>query len=242
MTDNNDSKLEGILKTSKHYVGAQGALNQQEYANRLSQFYSYVKSTDRDPKAFPRPTVEQLSNLVTTSIRTERGNLVEKTEEALDEVAGKLSGDEKALSTLAMQIGLSRDKKYARYSEAVQNQDVDALRAIYAEEYGKTKDGKPDELYLQFAYEARPDQLVEVIKSQVGKMQRKFIEKNLYKDSGKKDKKDKPIMEYDEKTAKQYIIDTIGKMKDGDKEDALFITGMSFAKFYEAEQKAKKKK
>jgi hypothetical protein len=241
MTDNNDSKLEGILTTSKHYAGAQGALNQKEYANRLSQFYAYMTSTGKEPSAIPRPTVEQLSNLATTAISTERGNLVQKTEEALDEVAGKLSKNEGALSTLAIKIGrLSRDKKYTRYLGAVQNQDVDALRKIYREEYGQTKDGKPDELYLQFAYEARPDQLVEVIKSQVGKMREEFIKKNLYKDSGKKDKKGKPIMVYDEKTAQQYIIGAIGKMKGREREDALFTTGTSFAQFYEAEEAKKK--
>lgn len=241
MAEKKDSGLEAILTTAKHYKAARGALEHQEYADRLSAYYSYLEGTGRNPNAAPNPTVEQLSKWTSGATGVETKNLAGKTQEALDEVSAKLSGNEDTIAGLAIRLVLSKDKEYARYSSAIQSQDVNALRRIYVDKYGKTKDGEEDPIYMGMAYDLNAEQLTQVIGSEIKEMEKKFKVKNLYRDSGNVDRKGKSIMVYDQSTAQTYLMGTIGKLKDGEKEGALFLTGMTYDQLHEAQQRAKRK-
>ena len=245
MTDEQQTKpasLDDILKTAGNYSTATHVAKNQTYKDDLGAFYQYLQSTGRDPASMPGLDRDPalLSQQAGLAAQLERGNLVTQTESALKDIAAKL--DQNTLSSLAFAFG-NKDKDFAFYHAAVEKQDAEAIRHKYAEKYGKTKDGKPDELYLSYAANARPEHFLEFAQVEMQMIQNKFLGKNLYSEEVVKDKdgKEKKVQKYDSKKAQDYLVNAISTLKDDQKEEALFQLGNTIAQIL-AQEKAQKKK
>ena len=114
---------------------------------------------------------------------------------------------------------LERDKAYSFYRAAIESKDVEAIRENYLELYGTNKDGSPDEFYQRVGMEASAEHLLQYAHVQMQRMQRRFVQKNLYTkrtftDEGGNERK---ASMYDSRKAQSYLAGAVSKLKDEQK-------------------------
>jgi hypothetical protein len=231
--------LDDVVRTASAYNSVSGVAERNTYASDLQSFYNYLSVKGKDPSEIPG--IEDLgknparfSQMMGFTANLERKDLASKTESALADVAGKL--DQNTLTNLALKLGAAKDKDYAVYSAALQNQDAGTVQAMYVAKY------KDDALLMGYAQTASESDFLDYARVQVGKIQNKFIEKNLYtEETVLKDGKPVKAMKYNAPKAQRYLVSQVSGLKGEEKEEVLVQLG-SIVMQIVAQDKAKKAK
>jgi len=232
--------LDDVVKTASAYNALSGVAERQTYASDLQSFYNYLAVKGKDPSEIPGigdlgRNPARFSQMMNDNANFERKDLASKTESALADVAGKL--DQNTLTNLALKLGAIKDKDYAVYSAALENREASTVQAMYVAKY------KDDPLLMLYAQSASASDFLDYARVQVGKLQNKFIEKNLYsEETVMKDGKPVKALKYNASKAQSYLVSQVSGLKGEEKEEVLVQLGRSIAMQIVAQEKAKKAK